>query len=181
MSSAAVTKAKDFIVERIVNEARRGNVSLTDLEVQILGFAEPSASAGNKEAAAVFGHDFDHEAYESKIAQLLNNVYERDLEGGLKPDWDRHLDEIADEDMYLLVMLERAGIMKTTTSLILPDWRMARGLVPTLIFVALGIVAAFTPFGARLVPSIFLRLGILVVLWSAPFLIGWLRKRSSGS
>jgi hypothetical protein len=179
--SSAVAKAKDFIVERIVDEARRENVPLTDVEIQILGFAEPSAGASDKKAAAASDHDHDSEAYESKIAQLLKNVYERDLESGLKPDWDRHLDEIADEDMYLLVMLEKAGIMKTTTSLLLPDWRMARGLVPTLIFVALGILVAFTPVGARLVPSVFLRLGILVVLWSAPFLIGWLRKRSSGS
>jgi hypothetical protein len=181
MSSAAVAKAKDFIVDRIANQAARENVTLTDVEIQILGFTEPTAGTGNKEIAAVFGQDFDDETYESKIARLLKNVYERDLEGGLKPDWDRHLDEIAHEDMYLLVMLEKAGIVKTTTSLLLPDWRMAWGLVPTLIFVALGIVVAFTPFGSRLVPNVFFRLGILVVLWSAPFLIGWLRGRSAGS
>jgi hypothetical protein len=181
MSSAAVARAKDFIVDRIVDQAERENAPLTEVEIRILGFAEPSASTGNKEVGAVFGHDFDDEAYEAKIAQLAKNVYERDLESGLKPDWDGHLDEIANEDMYLLVMLERAGIVKTTTSLFLPDWRMALGLVPALTFVALGIVVAFTPFGARLVPNLFLRLGILVILWTAPFLIGWLRRRSAGS
>ena len=181
MSSAAAGKAKDFLIDRILDQARRENVPLTDVEIQILGFTEHFASAGNKEVATVLGHDFDDEAYESKIAQLLKNVYERDLESGFKPDWDRHLDDIADEDMYLLVMLEKAGIVKTTTSLLVPDWRMAWGLVPSLIFVALGIVAAFTPFGVRLVPNVFLRLGILVVLWCAPFVIGWLRRRSAGS
>jgi len=181
MSSDAVAKARQFLADRILDQAKRENVPLTGIEIQMLGFPEPSAAAGGKAAAAPFEPDYDGEAYESKIAQLLKSVYERDLQTGLKPDWDRHLDEIADEDLYLLVMLEKAGIVKTTTSFLLPDWRMAWALVPALIFVALGIVVAFTPFGARLVPNIFVRLGILVVLWSAPFLIGWLRRRSVAS
>ena len=181
MSSAAVAKAKDFVVGRMIDQAGRENVPLTEGEIRMLGFSEPSASGSQTEAEAVSEPHYDDEAYETKIAQLLKSVYERDVAGGLKADWDQHLDEIADEDMYLLVMLERAGIMKTTTSFLLPDWRMAWGLVPALIFVVLGIVVAFTPFGARLVPNVFLRLGILLALWCVPFLIGRFGKRSAGS
>ena len=179
-ATPAVAKAKEFLTDRVVDQARREKVSLTEVEVRMLGFPESAASAAGTDTSSTFEHDHD-EAYETKIALLLNHVYDRDVEGGLKADWDRHLDEIANEDMYLLVMLEKAGIMKTTTSLLVPDWRLARGLVPPLIFVVLGIVVAFTPFGARLVPSIFLRLGILVLLWSAPFLIGWFRRRTARS
>lgn len=174
----AVAKAKEFLVGRIVDQARCENVSLSEVEIQMLGFSESAASPVGTDTPSTFERDHDDEAYETKIALLLSHVYDRDVEGGLKADWDRHLDEIADEDLYLLVMLEKAGIMKTTTSFLVPDWRMAWGLVPTLIFIVLGIVVAFTPWGARLVPSIFLRLGILVVLWSAPFLMSWFRRRS---
>jgi len=180
-ATSAVAKAKEFLVDRVVDQARREKVSLSDVEVRMLGFSEPAASAAGTDTSSTFERDYDDEAYETKIALLLNHVYDRDVEGGLKADWDRHLDEIADEDLYLLVMLEKAGIMKTTTSFLLPDWRMALNLIPTLIFIALGIVVAFTPLGARLVPSIFIRLGILVLLWSAPFLIGWFRRRPAGS
>ena len=168
-ATPAVAKAKEFLVDRVVDQARREKVSLNDVEIRMLGFSESAASAAGTDTSSTFERDFDDEAYETKIAQLLNHVYDRDVEGGLKADWDRHLDEIADHDLYLLVMLEKAGIMKTTTSFLLPDWRMARGLVPPLIFVVLGIVVAFTPFGARLVPSIFLRLGILVSCGALPF------------
>ncbi len=180
-ATSAVAKAKEFLVDRIVDQARCENVSLTDAEIRMLGFSESTAGAAPMDASGISESDFDEQAYETKIALLLNHVYDRDVESGLKADWDRHLDEIADEDLYLLVMLEKAGIMKTTTSFLLPDWRMAWSLVPTLIFIALGIVVAFTPLGARLVPSIFLRLGILVLLWSAPFWIGWFRRRSARS
>jgi hypothetical protein len=181
MTSAAAAKAKEFVVDRVIDQARRENVLLTEVEIRMLGFSEPSAGGRESEAPAISERSYGDEEYEAKIARLLGNVYERDVAGGMKPEWDRNLDEIADEDMYLLVMLEKAGIMKTTTSFILPDWRMAWGLVPALIFVALGIAVAFTPFGARLVPNLFVRLAILVVLWSAPFLIGRLRRRSAGS
>ena len=44
MSSAAVVKAKRFVINRIVDYAKRNNVPLTELEVSMLGFAKTSAS-----------------------------------------------------------------------------------------------------------------------------------------
>jgi hypothetical protein len=181
VNASAVAKAKEFLVDRVVDQARCENVPLAEVEIRMLGFSESAANSAGTDTSSTFERGYDDEAYEAKIALLLNHVYDRDIESGLKADWDRHLDEIANEDLYLLVMLEKAGIMKTTTTFLLPDWRMAWSLVPTLIFIVLGTVVAFTPLGARLVPSIFLRLGILALLWSAPFLIGWFRRRSARS
>jgi hypothetical protein len=172
MSSMTVAQARQFLVDRVVDEAKREGVALTDVEIRMLEFSEASASPEDKEAAAVFERDYNDEQYENKITLMLRTVYERDIESGLKPDWDESLDELALEDMYLFVMLEKAGIVKTTSSLSLPDWRLLRGLVPALLFIAAGIIVAFTPFGTRLLPNLYLRLGLLVVLWAAPFLIG---------
>ena len=165
-------QARQFLVDRVVDEAKREGAALTDVEIRMLGFSEASASSDDKEAAAVFERDYNKEHYENKIALMLGSVYERDIESGTKADWDQSLDELAEEDMYLFVMLEKAGIVKTTTSLSLPDWRLLRGLVPALLFIAAGIIVAFTPIGARLLPNMYLRLALLVVLWAAPFVIG---------
>jgi hypothetical protein len=177
MSPITVEQARQFLVDRVVDEARREGLALTDVEIRMLEFSEASASPEDKEAAAVFEREYDQEQYENKITLMLRTVYERDIESGMKPDWDQSLDELALEDMYLFVMLEKAGIVKTTSSLVLPDWRLLQGLLPAFAFIAAGIIVAFTPFGARLLPNMYLRLGLLVVLWAAPFLIGRFKRK----
>jgi hypothetical protein len=77
--------------------------------------------------------------------------------------------------MYLLAMFERAGLVKTTSHLVMPDWRLLLGLVPALACIALSVVTAFTPPAARLIPNTFLRLAIAVLFLFAPFLLGKLR------
>lgn len=177
MSPITIPQARQFLVDRVVDEAKREGVPLTDVEIRMLAFSEASASPEDKDAAAVFKRDYDDEQYEGKITLMLRTVYERDIESGMKADWDQSLDELLEEDMYLFVMLEKAGIVKTTTSLSLPDWRLIQGLLPALAFIAAGIIVAFTPFGAHLFPNMYLRLGLLVVLWAATFLISRFRRK----
>ena len=50
--------------------------------------------------------------------------------------------------LYLFVMLERAGLVKTTSHLAMPDWRMMVGFIAPLICVALAILVV-TPLGGR--------------------------------
>jgi hypothetical protein len=170
MNGTAVDKAKSNLIGRIVDEAKREGVVLSDVEVQMLGFAEDSANPRELEAAQSFAQGFD-EAYEARITKLIFSVYDRDCKSGRKPEWDQWLDEIAEEELYLSVMLEKAGLLKTTSSLRLPDWRLILGFIPILIFVALALFVAFTPLAARLIPNDFLRLGLCLLLLSAPFLI----------
>ncbi len=163
-----VANAKRFIADRLVDEAKRQGVDLTDVEVRMLGFAEASASSEDMEVAAVFERDYDDMEYESKIAKLLRCVYKRDIESGMKPDWDRFFEDIAEEDMYLFVMLERAGIQRSSPFSLFSDWRFYWGLVPTILLVATGMVVAFSQFAARFIPNGFLRLGLALVLLLAP-------------
>ncbi|MGO9775452.1 MAG: hypothetical protein ACLQGT_08070 [Terracidiphilus sp.] len=180
MSTTSVTKAKKFFVNRIMEQAKRDGVSLSEIEVQMLGFAETNASAEEMEAAAVFERDFNDEEYEAKVAKLLKCAYQQDKESGKEAAWDSALTELAEEDMYLLVMIERAGIRGSNPFSYLFDWRFILGLLPACIAVSVGIVIAFTPFGARLVPNEFLRLALLLLMLVSPLLIGKMSRKTIG-
>ncbi len=77
-------------------------------------------------------------------------------------------------------MLEKAGILKTTTRLVMPDWRLLLALVPAMASISLAILVAVTPIAARLIPNLYARLGLCVFLLLLPFLVGKLnRKRTN--
>lgn len=171
----SIETAKLFLIGRVLDEASQEGISLSEAEIRMLGFSEAEASARDMEAAAELDRQDDDERYESTIAELLRKVYDRDIAAGMKEKWDRSLDDLESEDLYLLVMLERAKIVKTTTSLVLPDWRLMMGLLPILIFVAMALVVAFTPWAERLISNSFLRLGICVLLLVAPLLLNKIR------
>ena len=177
MSSASVARAKKFLIDRTLAQAERDNVPMSPVEAKMLGFAEDSASASDMETGEEFERDYNDEEYEAKIAELLRRAYKRDEEGGEEAAWDEALTDLAEEDAYLLVMLRRAGIAASSPFSFLLDWRFVLGLLPACIAVAAGIVLAFTPFGARLVPNESLRLMLLLLLLAAPFLIGRLGRK----
>ena len=112
MSTSAVVKAKRFLVNRIVDQAKREDVPLTEVEIAMLGFVEASASQRELEARAVFKRDYDDEEYEAKITKLLRAVYELDKKVGRDEIWDQSLNAVADDDqdVYLAVILKKAGL-----------------------------------------------------------------------
>jgi hypothetical protein len=175
MGSTSIANAKKYLVNRVMEQAKQDGIPLSEIEIQMLGFAEATASAKDMEAAAVFERDFNDEEYEAKVAKLLKRAYQQDKESGVEAAWERALIELADEDMYLLVMIERAGIGGSNPFSYLFDWRLILGLWPACIAVTVGIVLAFTPFGTRLIPNELLRLALLLLLLVSPLLIG---KRS---
>lgn len=175
--SVTPAEARQFLVERIAAESDREGAPLDEAELEMLGFAETEANAKALETAQKFERERDDEEFEARIARLARAVYERDVETGRKAKWDEALDELAAEDLYLMVLLEHAGLVKTTSHLVLPDWRMvlaALGLPA--ICLALAIVVAVTPLGARWIPNLALRWGIAVALLLAPLAVGGLGR-----
>lgn len=160
-------------------EAQREGKPLDAIETTMLAFSEPTANHAELEAARTFESKYDDDAYESRIAALAGRVYERDVTEGRKSEWDQALDDVAEHDMYLHVMLEKAAIVKTTMSLAIPDWRLLWGLVPVVLCVGLAVVVGFTPWTERLIPNSFLRLGICIFLLFLPVLFNTFgRKRA---
>ena len=179
MSTSAVVKAKRFLVNRIVDQAKRVDVPLTEVEIAMLGFAEASASEKDLEARAVFKRDHDDEKFEAKIMKLLRDVYELDKKMGRDEIWEQSLNSVADDDkeMYLAVILKKAGLREPPQPWYLPDWRTVRDLLPTIALVAAGIVVVFTPFGENLVPNPILRVVVALCFWVAPVLINKLTDK----
>jgi hypothetical protein len=170
--SISSAKAKKFIVDRILDQARRDGVPLNDVEIRMLGFAEESASATDMAVAQTFEREIDDERYEKTISELIRRAYRRDKENNAIEAWEQPLDALADKDLYLGVMVDRSGISGGSKFGNLFDWRLLVGMIPALIFVAIGAFLAFSRTGAKLIPNDSIRLLVLLVFLIAP-LIGY--------
>ncbi len=110
MTPTHAPSAKQFLIDRILNQAKLENVQLTEIEIRMLGFAEASAGATDTKAARAFERNFDDKEYEAKIAGLIRHAYERDKKAGEAETWDNALARIASRDIYLNVMIDDASI-----------------------------------------------------------------------
>ena len=109
---ATTREAKEFLIGRIVEQAQRGGIALTDVERKMLYFSEtgwtlPDIPAVND----VFDRDYDQATYEAKIAALVRKIQATNgAAGGEQADaWDEALRILRKEDHYLLVMIDQAG------------------------------------------------------------------------
>ncbi len=177
MSTPAVVKAKRFLINRIVDQAKRENVALTEIESRMLGFSSASANPAELDAAAVFDRDYNKEEYEAKISRLFQEVYEMDKSLERVEIWEQSLDALVDEDMYLAVIIRKTGLRQPPPApWYLPDLRSLREFAPAIILVSAGIVVEFTPLGARLIPGPISRLVVTLCFWISPWLISKLAK-----
>jgi hypothetical protein len=110
------------------------NVALTEVEIAMLGVAKASASEKEMEAATLYNREYDHDKFEAKITKLVRDVYELDRKMGRDEIWEQSLNTVADddEDMYLAVILKKAGLRQPVQPWYLPDWRTVQDLLPTM-------------------------------------------------
>lgn len=176
MSTPAIVKARRFLVNRIVDQAKRSNLALTEVETHMLGFSGASASPAEMQASAVFDRDYDKAEYEAKISRLFQDVYEMDKSVGRAEIWDQSLDTLANEDMYLAVIIRKTGLRQAPVPWYLPKLSSLREFVPGIAMVLAGILVGFTPIGERLVPNPILRVVVVLCCWLSPWLISKLAK-----
>src|SRR5579864_7759918 len=108
----AVQRAINFLKDRIVAEAAEQKVSLSKAEIAGLTYSEPAATPAQRELIDQVDADIGAEVYEQKIAELIGQAYHRDVERGAKQDWDACLDALSNEDFYVLVMVQGAGLRR---------------------------------------------------------------------
>jgi len=110
-SFATATDARPFFVEKIVQQAQREGVSLSEDERQMLLWSESApdsvADAALAERLAAEVSDAD---YESKIVGLLRSSFKGDtaLDPGAKQEWGTALSVLNRGDHYILVMINDA-------------------------------------------------------------------------
>src|SRR5215469_414766 len=121
MSTSSVVKARRFLINRIIDQAKRSKVPLSEVETQMLGFSPVSASPAEREASAAFERSHDKEKYEGKISQLFHDVYEMDKSLGRAEIWEQSLDALAQEDIYLAEIIRKSGLRQAPVPWYLPD------------------------------------------------------------
>ena len=176
MSTPAVVKAKRFLVNRIIDQAKRENTALSEVESRMLGFSPATASPGERQAAAAFERGHDKDIFEARISRLFRDVYEIDKAAGRAEIWEQSLDALALEDMYLASIIRKSGLRQEPVPWYLPSLGTLRKYLTAIIMVGAGIIVAFTPLGERLVPNPILRIFLVLCFWLTPWLLSKLAQ-----
>ncbi len=117
MDSAA---AMQFLVSRVVTEAKVEQVSLSEVEKRMLYFSEiyTSQLPDLYEVNAEFERSYDSNEYEAKIAGLLKAARDHDEKGspGGEQQWKDALKALKKEDHYILVMVSQAFGARSASS-----------------------------------------------------------------
>lgn len=103
-----VAEAKEYLISRILAQADRDGIPLSELERKIMYFSEtgctlPDMMSINRE----FDQSYDQNEYERKIGQVIRRVHD---DPNSQPDdiWDEAVARVRDEDQYLLVLIDNA-------------------------------------------------------------------------
>jgi hypothetical protein len=110
MSFSSSMEAKQFLISRIAEEARRQRIPLSELEQKMLFFSESYPTLPDMaEVAQKFESEYNDEEYEKKIAQLSKSAYQR--ERNESPEtaqlWKDAIEVLKKEDHYILVMIDQ--------------------------------------------------------------------------
>lgn len=109
MNFADSMQAKEFLVARIAEEARRRHIELSELERKMLYFSETYPTLPDMmEVAEKFEGQYNDAEYEEKIRRLAKEAFERD-----RKEWPENVQRwreairlLKKEDHYILVMLD---------------------------------------------------------------------------
>lgn len=104
-------QAKEFLISQVVEEAKRKDVPLSELERKMLYFTETEESLPDMlEVNDQFEREFETSAYEKKIAGLICSAFERDRRESSEGEqrWKQAISDLRNEDHYLLVMVDQA-------------------------------------------------------------------------
>ena len=106
-------EAKEFLIFRIVEEAQKEKVPLSEVERKMLYFTESGWTLPDiTKVSEDFDGEYDQGEYEKKIAKLVAKAYKQ-ICNGPREDYDRWWSAIhflQREDHYILVMIRLAGL-----------------------------------------------------------------------
>jgi hypothetical protein len=104
-----VGQAKQFIISRIVAEAAHKNISLSEVEREMLHFSDGGAhlTPRMQQVNEVFERDYDESDYETKINDLARSLQQH-LSREEQARWDEAVTALCDGDHYLLILINAA-------------------------------------------------------------------------
>lgn len=133
-----VRDAKEYLIRRILEQAHRDGVHLSDVERDMLYFSETGWTLPNMMAISrEFDQHYDQDEYESKIGQIIRRIHDQpDIN---RDEWDGAVQRLREEDHYLLVLIDGAANEPEKTS----RWEIVKYLLTGAVIVAVFLPIAF--------------------------------------
>ncbi len=106
-------EAKEFLISQIVEEARRENIPLSEVERKMLYFTESGWTLPDiMKVSEDFDREYDQHKYEQKLAKLVTKADRRIRKGSRDHyhKWWAAIRFLQREDHYLTVMIRLAGL-----------------------------------------------------------------------
>lgn len=73
-------EAKEFFIQKVLDQARKDNINLSDVEKQMLSWRDTDPNFyENHELIRKFENEISKKEYEKKIARLIRRGYDYDL------------------------------------------------------------------------------------------------------
>jgi hypothetical protein len=139
-SFRSAREAKEYLIGRILAQAKQDGVTLSEIERKMLYFSETGWTLpGMLEINAEFDRDYNEVEYEDKIEQLIRNLRASQDEAAER-EWLSAVTILTSEDHYLLVLIDAAG-QKTPTPRPPGDFRRLILTAAVVVVVLLGLVA----------------------------------------
>jgi hypothetical protein len=111
MGETAAKSAKQFLLNRLEEQALHDGVPLSDVEKKMFLFSEATASDKMLALAQEFDLTCDDADYEGKISELLQAAFRRDKASSeAVAAWKQSLEALCEEDFYGMVMVRQAGL-----------------------------------------------------------------------
>jgi hypothetical protein len=134
--------AKEYLVRRIVAQAKQDGVPLSDVERDMLYFSETDWTLPNMMAISQeFDQNYDQDEYESKIGELVQRIRNQD-DGNLDDSWDEAVHRLRDEDHYLSVLIDGAS-RSSSNSAKMSRWDIVRLILTSIVVVAVWFPLSF--------------------------------------
>ena len=107
-----IRETKDYLADKIVDEAKREGIPLSEIERKMLYFTETGWTLPDMmKVSEEFDRDYDQNEYEQKIGGLVSSIEARGDARGQQEieDWDEAVLKLSDEDHYLLILIDAAA------------------------------------------------------------------------
>ncbi len=173
-----VRDAKEYLISRILAQADRDGVRLSDVEREMLYFSETGWTLPNMMAVSrEFDQKYSQDEYENKIGRIIRRIRnqpENKRDGG----WDAAIERLRSEDHYLLVLIAGAS----SGNVKLSRWEVVRLIVAAAVCVAVFLPIVFfveSHVDNRAVSKLILE-GALLALVVLAALAGSRGRRGSG-
>ena len=116
------SEAKKFFADKIIVEASRQGISLSDAQRYMLFWSESDADFKiNPKMNAAFERENTDNDYERMVVKLIKKAYHRDIntDKTLRDDWRKAYSTLKKGDHYILVMLKYS-----LGSSLVPWWKL---------------------------------------------------------